>query len=267
MVKIYNLRTILEKTKNIGKFYFSNLPRRKIAIFIVFLLAIFFFHFSISYNFFGNSESKQSQPESNFSVSEEKFSKNKIYGAFPPNNIRQKPIVSSGKENYSEVSNDSNKNGAENASNSGKLPKLLEIPKIAVSAKVQYVGLNSKNEMDVPSNNTDVAWFALGAAPGDIGSAVIAGHLDKSSWKPAVFWNLGKLIAGDEVYVVDNDNNKKRFQVMSVQTYETDAAPMEKIFGASDGAYLNLVTCGGAWDKTKHNYIQRVVVFTKHSPL
>ena len=120
--------------------------------------------------------------------------------------------------------------------------------------------------MKVPSNNIDVAWFNLGSKPGDIGSAVIVGHLDSKTGEPAVFWNLNKLEIGDDIFVTDSNNNKKRFQVVSSQKYETETAPMERIFGASDDAYLNLITCGGVWDKTKNNYSERFVVFTKYSP-
>ncbi len=159
---------------------------------------------------------------------------------------------------------DENNNTA-NENKEKELPKLLEIPKLEISAKVQYVGLNSKNEMDVPSNNSDVAWFSLGAVPGKKGSAVIAGHLDGMSGKPAIFWDLHKLEIGNDIYIIDNSGNKKHFQVISIEKYETGFAPMEKIFGLTDETYLNLITCSGRWDKTKNNYSERLVIFTKYS--
>ena len=118
--------------------------------------------------------------------------------------------------------------------------------------------------MGVPSNDWGVAWFNLGPKPGEIGSAVIAGHLDSKSGQPAVFWNLDKLGIGDYIYITDGNNNKKSFQIISFEKYGTETAPMEKIFGASDGAYLNLITCGGVWDKAKNNYSERFVVFTEY---
>ena len=163
--------------------------------------------------------------------------------------------------------NNSENNGATNTANinnENNLPKLLEIPKIGVSADVQSVGLNSKKEMDVPSNDWDVAWYNLGPNPGEIGSAVIAGHLDNRSGQAAVFWDLDKLEIGDDVFVTDGNNNKKHFQVIFSEKYETGTAPLEKIFGTNDGAYLNLITCGGVWDKTKNNYTERFVVFTEY---
>jgi len=179
--------------------------------------------------------------------------------------------ISSGDENETASgsydknnSADGLKNSETNINSEKELPKILNIPKLGINAKVQYVGLNSTDEMDVPSNNNDVAWFNLGAIPGEKGSAVIAGHLNGRSGEPAIFWDLHKLKIGDDIYVVDNSENKKYFQVMSIEKYETNSAPMEKIFGLNNEIYLNLITCGGAWDRAENTYDERLVVFTKH---
>ncbi len=156
------------------------------------------------------------------------------------------------------------KNSEANINSEKELPKILNIPKLGINAKVQYVGLNSTDEMDVPSNNNDVAWFNLGAIPGEKGSAVIAGHLNGRSGEPAIFWDLHKLKTGDDLYVVDNSGNKKYFQVVSIKKYKTNSAPMEKIFGLNNEIYLNLITCGGAWDRAENTYDERLVVFTKY---
>jgi len=69
------------------------------------------------------------------------------------------------------------------------------IPSINIDAAIEYVGLTSNGAMAVPKGPNDVGWFELGPRPGDIGSAVIAGH---DGWKdgiPAVFDNLSKLVA------------------------------------------------------------------------
>ena len=156
------------------------------------------------------------------------------------------------------------KNNGENVNSEKEFPKTLNIPGLGINAKVQYVGLNSENEMDVPSNNSDVAWFSSGAIPGEKGSAVIAGHLNGKSGEPAVFWDLHKLEIGNDIYVVDNGGNEKRFQVTAIEKYKTNSAPMEKIFGLNNGVYLNLITCGGRWDRTENTYDERLVVFAKY---
>ena len=37
--------------------------------------------------------------------------------------------------------------------------------------------------------------------PGQIGNAVIAGHLDRKDGSPAIFWGLRQLAVGDSVMV------------------------------------------------------------------
>ena len=191
-------------------------------------------------------------------------------GQSPLNYAELETAALEGEENYyGSLSKDGDGNKPENnTANTGdqrELPKLLEIPKLGVSANVQYVGLNSGGEMGVPSNGSAVAWFNLGVIPGEIGSAVIAGHLDDRNGRPAVFWDVPKLEIGDAVFAVDGGNNKKCFRVTSLEKYKTGGAPMERIFGANDGIYLNLITCGGVWNKAENNYTERLVVYTEYS--
>jgi len=234
-----------------------------IMLFFVLLFLVFFFRFfEVKQNLadipaFSSLKSHNSGEESFKKNGDEQVLSNyaEFETAIPENHKNEKPPYFPANEN----------NDAVNKNKEKEFPKLLEIPKLEISAKVQYVGLNSKNEMDVPSNNSDVAWFSLGAVPGRKGSAVIAGHLDGMSGKPAIFWNLHKLEIGNDIYIIDNSGDKKHFQVVSIEKYETGFAPMEKIFGLNDGAYLNLITCSGKWDKTKNNYGERLVVFAKYS--
>jgi sortase (surface protein transpeptidase) len=115
--------------------------------------------------------------------------------------------------------------------------------------------------MDVPKRYDTVGWYELGTRPGEIGSAVIAGHLD-SKTGPAIFWRLRDLRPGDDIFVRSDDGVERRFIVRETETYPYDAAPLERIFAAANGADLNLITCGGTFDRRSENYDQRLVVFT-----
>src|SRR5579872_2607925 len=140
------------------------------------------------------------------------------------------------------------------------LPKTLIINKIGINAQVENVGLDNQNRMDVPSNNIDVAWYNLGAKPGAIGNAVIDGHLDTKNGTPAVFWSLSKLVTGDEIQVIDNQNKTYNFKVSEVKTFPFDQLPLVQIFGAANTSNLNLITCEGIFNNTTHNYSNRVIV-------
>lgn len=132
-------------------------------------------------------------------------------------------------------------------------PFRLVIPAINVDANIQSVGVNSKGEMEVPNNIVDVAWFELGPRPGEIGSAVIAGHLNGENGENGVFANLDKLKKGDLVFVASLS-----FVVSNIQTYDSGYA--DSVFSNNDGRRLNLITCNGIWNKSKKDYNKRLVV-------
>ncbi len=145
------------------------------------------------------------------------------------------------------------------------LPLRLRIPAIGVNAAVEYVGVASDGTMAIPADEWDVAWFKKGYRPGSLGNAVIDGHLDWTHG-PAVFWNLAKLNVGDAVYVSDDKGTERKFLVTDVVTYPYNNAPLTAIFGPSNTADLNLITCNGVYSKTAHNYNKRLVVYTTLAP-
>lgn len=114
--------------------------------------------------------------------------------------------------------------------------------------------------MQSPSNANDVGWFKFGARPGELGSTVIAGHFNGKNGETGVFSGLSKLANGDKVIVIDDKGNETTFIVRENRTYDNGYA--DEVFGLSDKAYLNLVTCDGVWDAKKKSYSKRLVVFT-----
>ncbi len=138
---------------------------------------------------------------------------------------------------------------------------VIDTPAIKVNAPVEYVGLTAERAMEAPKGWWNVGWYERGAKPGEQGNAVIAGHLDSDSG-PAVFWQLDKIRVGDEVRVVDVQGSTIRFRVREIQVYYNEDAPLTKIFGSSDGAHLNLITCDGFFDQNAGIYDRRLVVYT-----
>jgi LPXTG-site transpeptidase (sortase) family protein len=140
-------------------------------------------------------------------------------------------------------------------------PVTLSIPAIHVQAAVEQVGLDKDNAMATPTKWEDVGWYMLGPKPGEPGNAVMAGHLD-SKTDMAVFWHLKDLKPGDTVTVTDDKGKERVFRVRELKEYKEDKAPIEEIFGNVSGTHLNLITCGGTWNKDAHQYDTRLVVFT-----
>jgi len=142
------------------------------------------------------------------------------------------------------------------------LPVRLKIPIIGVDAAIEDAAITPGGRMDVPANSVNVAWFALGPHPGDVGSAVIGGHYGIRNNVPFVFYNLDKLAVGDKVYIVNDKNQTITFQVRSIKLFDQNA-DATTVFTSSDGlAHLNLITCEGVWNKINNSYPERRVVFT-----
>ncbi|MBX3052244.1 MAG: class F sortase [Caldilineaceae bacterium] len=143
------------------------------------------------------------------------------------------------------------------------VPVRLRIPAIGVDATIEPVGQDRNGRMDTPSLVEDVAWYAPGLAPGEIGNAVLAGHLDRIGGAPAVFWKLGKLMAGDDIFVTDSAGGEHHFRVTAQEAYPYEDAPLDEIFGFGIRSRLNLITCRGRWDRSGQTYTQRLVVFSE----
>lgn len=141
-------------------------------------------------------------------------------------------------------------------------PVRLVIPIINVNAPIEYVGLTSKGAMDAPEKPTDVAWFSLGVRPGEIGSAVIAGHYGElENGEDSIFQNLNILKKGDKIFVEDKNGGGISFLVRESKTYDSDANASD-IFVSNDGkSHLNLITCEGIWDGVLKTYSNRLIVF------
>lgn len=140
----------------------------------------------------------------------------------------------------------------------------LIIPKIGVNALVEPVNVQADGTLGVPTRNQwdGVGWYQGGPIPGQRGSAVIDGHLDRPGALPAVFWRLHELSEGDMVMVEEASGHTLHFQVTKVASYPPDNAPTTQIFGNSSGTFLNLITCAGQWIPQQHQTSLRLVVYT-----
>jgi LPXTG-site transpeptidase (sortase) family protein len=140
----------------------------------------------------------------------------------------------------------------------------LIIPRIKVNAVVDPVDTNASGAMAVVTNQPweHVGWYANGPYPGEQGSAVIDGHLDRPGGFPAVFWNLRQLRPGDAVLYETPGQPLLHFRVTKVAYYTPAQAPVQAIFNNRGGRFLNLVTCAGAWIPAIHQTTLRLVVYT-----
>lgn len=142
-------------------------------------------------------------------------------------------------------------------------PKTLSIPKLGINTVIESVGNDSVGRMDVPKQAQNVAWYNLGFKVGEVGSAVLAGHFDDTSGKPAVFYHLNQLTEGDEVVVSDDKGKRMVYKVTKMLVYDEDKVPLMDIFNSPDKSRLNLITCDGIYDASSNSYSRRMVVYTE----
>ena len=144
-------------------------------------------------------------------------------------------------------------------------PVRVEIPAIGVSSPLVRLGLNRDRTMEVPGDYQVAGWFTGGPQPGQLGPAVIAGHVD-SRTGPAVFYRLRDLRPGDQIRVVRADRRVVRFKVDSLASYSKQALPSEAVYGATTAPALRLITCAGSFDRASRSYRDNLVVSATRVP-
>jgi hypothetical protein len=143
------------------------------------------------------------------------------------------------------------------------VPVSVTIPAIGVRSTLLRLGLNRNGTIQVPSLTTsanDAAWYKYSVTPGQIGTAVIEGHVDSYAG-PAVFYRIGALKPGNRINVRLADGITAVFRVTGVREYAKAEFPTETIYGRADYAALRLITCGGTFDYVTGHYLSSVVVF------
>jgi sortase (surface protein transpeptidase) len=141
------------------------------------------------------------------------------------------------------------------------VPVTLSVPAIGLNVSLSQLGLNPDGTVQVPTNYQEPGWYRFGPSPGQLGSAVILGHVD-SYLGPAVFFRLGSLDIGDRVDVTLADGVIAQFVVREVAMYLKTQFPTRLVYGPHGYSGLQLVTCGGVFDSQTGHYLSNVVVYT-----
>jgi sortase (surface protein transpeptidase) len=139
-------------------------------------------------------------------------------------------------------------------------PVALAIPAIGVRAHLIQLGLTQQGTLQVPASPQVPGWYAGGPRPGEVGPAIIAGHID-SFTGPGIFFRLRLLRPGNLVYVRRADGTTAVFGVYAVRMYAKDRFPTSSVYGPTPDAELRLITCGGTFDTATRSYLSNVVVY------
>jgi LPXTG-site transpeptidase (sortase) family protein len=139
-------------------------------------------------------------------------------------------------------------------------PLRIDIAAIGVSAPVIPLGLDRNKTLQVPSDYSQTGWFVGGPEPGEIGAAVIVGHVDSKSG-PGVFYQLRALRRGDIVRVTLKGGTAIRFAVTSTRAVPKNHFPTRLVYAETKYPALRLITCGGAFDRASGHYVDNHIVF------
>lgn len=150
----------------------------------------------------------------------------------------------------------------------------IRIPSINVDAPLSKGTVGKDGQLPDPIGPSDVMWYDFGSrkdvggVPGAGGNAVLAGHVDRAGFVdyagvqysgPGILFWLDRLEAGD---VIEITANGKTLRYGVVWAKEVSASTnWNELFSAKVlGDSITIVTCGGDFDYTRHEYNSRYVV-------
>jgi LPXTG-site transpeptidase (sortase) family protein len=143
------------------------------------------------------------------------------------------------------------------------LPLRVEIPKISITTKLVPLGTTTNNFLDVPKDAANVGWYEKGIKPGQVGIALLIGHYDTYTGRPAVFYRLRDLMVGDEVVVYTSKDERFVFKVTQISSEAYRDFPIDLVYGQTKDIEVRLITCDGIWLKNESSYSKRLIVSAK----
>lgn len=143
------------------------------------------------------------------------------------------------------------------------LPKIITIPSLSVRAYLQSVGVDQYGLIAVPNNVHLAGWYINSVKPGKEGLSIITGHRDGATIG-GIFRNLEKLKKASKISIEYGDGSMEDFEVVDLKTLSIEDA-YDFMYSRVEGvnAQLNLVTCGGKWNKETKTYEKRIIVRAK----
>ncbi len=138
-------------------------------------------------------------------------------------------------------------------------PVRLQIASIGVDTGLMDLGLRADGSMEVPPKGFPAGWYTGAPTPGELGPAVIAGHVDMQG--PGVFYRLHNVQPGNPVTVTRANGSKAIFRVTRVEQFPKNHFPTELVYGDIDHAGLRLITCGGTFNSQSGHYEDNLIVF------
>lgn len=145
-------------------------------------------------------------------------------------------------------------------------PRYISIPALKLSkVRVTKVGITADNQLDVPKNINDTAWFKDSATPGSGAGAVLVDGHNGGRTKDGAFAKLSTLQAGDRITIERGDGKKFTYKVVenkSMSLEEVNATGMRKMTQSiePDVEGLSLITSDGKWVPKYKQFDRRIML-------
>ena len=143
----------------------------------------------------------------------------------------------------------------------------FKIPELNVDAAVEAIGINSSNQLEVPTNPRDVGWYDIYSKPGFNGNAVFSAHVNYFGLDPNLmpFNKLHEMKPGDEIDIVMDNGLTYKYAFIGRYVYNVNNIPMGDIIDGkfadpegkeptverpADEQWITLITCdaGGPFE-------------------
>lgn len=142
-------------------------------------------------------------------------------------------------------------------------PTQITIENLQIDYPVNPVGQLEDGSIETPDIfDKWVGWYKYSPTPGDVGPAVLVGHVDTYKG-PSVFWRLSEATPGQIVQIKREDGQIAKYKIYEVNQYSQDEFPTEKVYGNTETPELRLITCGGNFNYFTLKYNKNTVVYAR----
>jgi hypothetical protein len=139
-------------------------------------------------------------------------------------------------------------------------PVELRIGGVGLRMPVVAKGVSRNGQMALPRSPEVLGWYRFGAAPGERGSTVLAGHVDTRRYGVGPLALLPRVRVGDGVRVRLSDGSAVRYRVTGLRQVDKQSRALASVFDEKGRARLRVVTCGGEFDPDRGGYQDNVVL-------
>jgi hypothetical protein len=143
------------------------------------------------------------------------------------------------------------------------VPTHLDVPAIGVDSVIHPLGQAADGSVQVPPLSRDswAGWYRHSPTPGQLGPAIILGHVDSAKYGPGVFFRLGALRPRDTITITRADHIDAVFTVQRVVSVPKDHFPTIAVYGPTAVPALRLITCGGRFNVSARSYESNIIAF------